>query len=128
MSTAVVDAQDMTELMTDPELGSRVFTLRRSKPGTFAEEGVHQPAFDERQMQGIVQPATAREIELMAEGEHLDKVIAVWAPEELRCGDGNRLGDVLVIDRETFRVIKCEPWPQAGYWRAFAMGFIAEQP
>ncbi len=42
-------------------------------------------------------------------------------------GDGDeRQPDVLVIDRETFRVTKCEPWEQAGYWRAYAERYVGE--
>lgn len=120
----VVTAMDVGELMIDPELGARGFTLRRSKPPKFANEGVLQPAYGETPMTGIVQPATAREIQLLPEGERLDAVISVWSADELRCGDGKlQQPDVLVIDGELFRVVKCEPWQQGGYWRAFAERF-----
>lgn len=125
MSTDLVDALDVSELTTDAELGGRRFTLRRARPTTYADEGVAQPAFSEAQIAGNVQRARTKDLQLLPEGTRIDETIAVWAPEELRVGNGEALdADVLVIDGQSYRVVRCTPWPQAGYWKAFATRFL----
>lgn len=115
---------DVSELLADPDFARRL-TLRRPRATTFTNEGEAQAAYGEESIVGVVQPASAAELKIMPEGSRLDDVLSVWSAEELRTGDGKTTEpDVLVIDRKSYKVVKCEPWPDNGYWRAFAEGFV----
>ena len=114
---------DVSELMDDPDF-ARSFTVRRPT-GTFGADGEFTSTYKESQLRGIVQPATAREVQMLGQGERLGDVISVWSAEEMRAGDGNkRESDVLVVDSKSYRVIKAEPWADAGYFRVFAEKYV----
>lgn len=116
---------NVAELLTDEDFARRLM-LRRPRATTFDNEGEALASYGETSIIGVIQPATPAELKLMPEGSRLDDVLSVWCAEELRAGDGKTLEpDVLVIDRKSYKVTKCEPWADNGYWRVFAEGFVS---
>lgn len=108
------------ELMIDPDF-VRAFTLRRPSLGTFADEGVYSTTYGEQSLIGVIQPASPKELELLPEGSRLDEVLAIWSNVEMRVGDGAKVeSDVVVHNTKSYRVIKCEPWPEAGFYKVLA--------
>jgi len=113
----------VAELMLDPDF-VRTFTVRRAR-GAFADEGVYSSTYQNMTIVGIVQPASPRELLMLPEGSRLKDVIAVWSNLEMRVADGDKLeSDIVVVDGKTYRVIKCEPWPQAGFFKVLAEGYV----
>lgn len=111
------------ELMTDADF-TRTFTLRRPT-GTFSDDGEFTSTYADTQLVGIVQPATPNELEMLPEGSRAKDVISVWSATLLRMADGKLLeSDILVVDAQSYRVIRAEPWGDAGYFRVFAEGFV----
>jgi hypothetical protein len=114
---------DVSELMDDPDF-ARSFTLRRPA-GAFSVDGVFASSYSDRQLVGIVQPATPREIQMLPEGSRLKDIISVWSASEMRGADGKAAeSDILVVDGKSYRVVRAEPWAHAGYFRVFAEGFV----
>lgn len=118
---------NMADLMVDPDLGARPLTLRRPT-GQFANEGEFEMNYQDTAIVGLIQPATPREIEMLHEGTRVGNVIHVWSATEIRCSDGKAAeSDVLVITGDmagSYRVIKANPWTQAGFSDVFAEGFV----
>ena len=114
---------NVSELLTDPEFARR-FTVRRAKPVTYANEGEATIAYGEDSVIGVVQPI-ARDVSSEPHGSTVRERIRVWCVDELRGADGKNIEpDVLVIDREYFKVVEVKPWSDNGYFEAVAEGFI----
>lgn len=114
---------DVSELMDDPDF-ARTFTLRRPTT-TLANEGEVSNTYDDADLVGIVQPARPDDVQFLPEGVRLANLISVWSASEMIPGDGTgTLPDVVVVDGQSYRVVKCEPWGGNGYFRVFAEGFV----
>lgn len=114
---------NVAELMSDPDF-SRSFTVKRPT-GAFADEGVYASTYEKIQMTGVVQPASPKELQMLPEGSRLTDIIAVWSNLEMRVATGDKSeSDVIVVDSKKYRVIKCEPWADAGYFKVLAEGFL----
>jgi hypothetical protein len=113
----------VAELMTDPDFARR-FTVRRAKSVTYANEGEATISYGEDSVIGVVQHQETT-TDLTAEGTRTTEIVKVWCAEELRAADAKNIEpDVLVIDRDFFKVTKCVPWPDNGYWQVTAESFI----
>lgn len=106
------------ELMSDPDFIESV-TLRRPTPSM--QEGVAVATHVDTTITAIVQPATPRELMGLPEGQRLKDVVSVWSATEMKAEPG--APDILLRSGRSYRVIKLEPWAEAGYYRAFAEGF-----
>lgn len=114
---------NVAEIINDPDFARR-FTLRRARSLSFANEGEVSTSYGETSMIGVIQHQETT-TEQTPEGTRVKKMVEVWCTEELRASDGKSIeSDVLVIDREYFRITKCQPWPDNGYWQAMAESFI----
>lgn len=114
---------NVARLMTDTRF-CRTFVRRRQR-GTFSNQGEYTSAYDEQTVTGIVQPATPDVLKILPEGTRLDSVRCVWSAEGLRVGDGKSFeSDVLVIDGESFKVIRAEDWSANGYFEVYVEGFV----
>jgi hypothetical protein len=113
---------NVAELLVDPDF-VRSFTIKRPT-GSFANEGVYSVTYSDLSATGCVQPASPRELQLMPEGSRLGDVIAVWSNVEMRVADGKVESDVIVVDSKNYKVVKCEPWPESGYYKALAEGYV----
>jgi len=115
---------DVSELMSDPDF-VRAFSIMRPTL-TVANEGVASSTYATTQLTGIVQPASDNELKLLPEGSRLSDVIAVWSHSEIRAGDGSTIeSDVILVDGKRYRVIKADPWPDAGYYKVLAEGYVS---
>lgn len=114
----------MTELMDDDDFAS-TFTVQRPT-GAFAADGTWAiSGMEEIETIGIIQPATARELELLPEGSRLGDVISVWSRDTVRGADGKTVEpDIIVNCGKSYRVVKVDPRSPHGYTRVFAEGFI----
>lgn len=114
---------NVAEVVADPDF-TRTFTVRRPT-STFANEGVHTSTYTDSTLTGIVQPASPKEMELLPEGHRVGDVIAVWSTLEMRAGNADTIeADVIVVDGKSYKVLRCEPWADAGYWKVLAEGFV----
>lgn len=115
---------NVVELMSDPDFAS-TFLVRRPR-GDRDDAGVFQVLdYTDTSVVGIVQPADPAAVQMLPEGERLGNVIEVWSAAELRASDAaEALSDVLVVDGQSFRVIKSEDWSANGYSHVFAEGFL----
>ncbi len=44
----------------------------------------------------------------------------------MRIADGGTVeSDILIVDGKRYRVIKCDPWPDAGYFKILAEGYLS---
>lgn len=114
---------DVSELMTDPDF-AREITVQRPTL-TVANEGQASYTYETTKMLGIVQPASMREVEMLPEGDRLKDVISVWSACLLKATNADDAeADIIVVGTHHYRVIKSESWPENGYYRVFAEGFV----
>lgn len=104
---------DLTDLLTDPDLGAQEFAWGRI---TEAVNNLGRAEHTEVQAQaeGIVQPAPGRECERLPEGDRAKSVIVVYTQAELCAGQGERKPDRIYWRGGAYRVALAEPWWEAG--------------
>ena len=115
---------NVAELMNDPDFAS-TFLVRRPR-GDRDDAGVFSVLdYTDIPVVGIVQPADPDAVQMLSEGERLRNMIEVWSATELRASDAvEALSDVLVVNGQSYRVIKTEDWSANGYSHVFAEGFL----
>lgn len=116
---------NVQEIMSDPDF-VRSFSVKRPS-GAFDDTGVFAiSGYDDIAFTGAVQPADPATLQMLGEGERIGNVIEIWTLAEVRMGQGadNVLSDIVIVDGQSFRVFKTEPWSDNGYFHAFAEGFL----
>lgn len=115
---------DVSELMSDADMGPQAITLRRPTVVQSPEGDVTSTSADTT-ITALVQPATPQELQMLPEGSRNGNVVSVWSISEIRVSDGaTNESDVLIVAGAFFKVIKLEPWAGNGYFRAFAQGYV----
>jgi hypothetical protein len=114
---------NVAELMTDTDF-CRTITRRRAGAATLANEGVETRTYADVSITAIVQPATGGDLESLPEGIALNDAIAVWTADDVRIGDDTGVeSDVLVVDADSFRILKVDDWSGNGYKKVIAQRF-----
>jgi hypothetical protein len=114
---------DVSELMSDPDLGLTTFTRKRPTT-TLANAGLAATTYtDTYNIPGIIQPAATKDAQYLPEGTRLSDAQAFFtASTDLSPGDGEaQLSDVLVDDGGLqYRVLHVQAFDKHGMIRALA--------
>ena len=118
---------DVSEILTDPELGGRSFVRQRPTTSQTAKsEGESASTYTATTLPGIVQPAATADAQLLPEGVRLSDVQAFFTPGDVSPGnDDDQLPDILQVDSQSYRVLHAQPWGQHGYTKALGQRFVA---
>lgn len=107
---------DISFLLDDPAFNISFTVVRRTE--TVNDRGRAEFIEEHAAMIGVVQPATARELERLPEGERDKETLTIYTRQPLRVGsvaDGTATDRVL-YGGTTYFVAAVETWP--GYTRA----------
>ena len=117
---------DVSEILTDPELGGRSFVRQRPTTSTTAKsEGESASTYTASTLPGIIQPAATADAKLLPEGVRLSDVQAFYSPGDMSPGNGDdELPDILQVDGKSYRVLHVQAFPEHGYSRALAQFFV----
>lgn len=113
---------DISFLLSDPDFCA-AFAVERFTEAV-DDKGRAQLRGERLPWRGVVQPATARELERLPEGDRDRETITVYSREPLRVGQrpgGDTecpAADVIHWQGQRYEVASVEPWP--GYVRALA--------
>ena len=105
---------DVSELMSDPDLGGTTFT-RRVPTTTFAN-GISKATYTDTTMAGIVQPAATADAQLLPDGVRLSDVQAFFTAGAISPGDGKDTAPDLLVDDEgiTYQVLHVQSYGKHG--------------
>ena len=118
---------DVSELITDPDFAFPYIVIRRTGKWVKGRFEVNNP--ERLEYYGVVQPATAREIQQMGIGDDEQGVMKFFCRQpkdiNLTCNLNEDSDEVKVSDEIEFRgnlykVLKISPWQHNNWTRAFA--------
>jgi hypothetical protein len=120
---------DVSELMSDEDLGGTTFTRRRPTT-TLANYGMASTTYNDiTSIPGIIQPANTKDAQYLPEGTRLSDVQAFFtASTDLSPGDGkSELPDLLIDDAgNQYRVLHVQAFDKHGMIRALAQQLFPE--
>lgn len=111
---------DVSELMSDPDLGGTTFTRR--VPTTTLANGISKATYTDTTMAGIVQPAATADAQLLPDGVRLSDVQAFFTAGTISPGDGKDTAPDLLVDDEgiTYQVLHVQAYGKHGMTKALA--------
>ena len=115
---------DITEVLTDPELGFTSFSVRRT---TYRRQnGESVPSAQTLSASGCIHPGTPEMIQLLPEEDRHEEFIAVYTDFALSLGENSGGATYSTPDRilwngETWRVVKVRSWEMFGYYQGVAV-------
>ena len=114
----------ITEAITDPELGFTSFSVQRT---TYRRQnGTSVPSAQTLAASGCIHPGTPEMIQLLPEEDRHEEYIVVYTDFALSLGqnDGGvtySAPDRIVWNGDTWRVIRVRDWAMFGYYQALAV-------
>ena len=117
---------DVSEILSDPELGGRSFVRQRPTTSQTAKsEGESASTYSATTLPGIIQPAATADAKLLPEGVRLSDIQAFFTSGDVSPGnDDDQLPDILQVDSQSYRVLHVQAFPQHGMTRALAQRFV----
>ena len=115
---------DVSDLMSDADLGSTTFTRRR--PTSTLEHGVSSVTYNDIDLTGVIQPAATADAQLLPDGVRLSDVQAFFcagAPDAgISPGDGTETTPDLLVDDAgvSYRVLHVQAFDKHGMTKALA--------
>jgi len=115
---------DLSNALTDPELGFTSYTVKRT---TYRRRnGVSVPTEQTVPASGCIHPGTPEMVQLLPEEERKEEFIAVYTDFALSTGENPggttyTAPDRILWNGETWRVVKVRDWAMFGYCQAFAV-------
>ena len=80
-------------------------------------------------LQGVITPATAKELLQLPEGDRITGTMCIRSDEQIyttRNGDSPGTSDEIVWNNERYRISSVLPWSDFGYWKAFAVRMVSD--
>ena len=114
----------ITEAITDPELGFTSFSVQRT--AYTRRNGTSVPAVRTLPASGSIHPGTPEVIQLLPEEERNEEFIAIYTDFALSLGENDGGATYTTPDRilwngGTWRVVKVRDWAVFGYYQGYAV-------
>ena len=115
---------DLSEVINDPDM-AETFTILRTT-GQFAAGGFVRNAPATLNTYGVVSVATAKDIDALPEGDHINEVRAFWTVDPLYVtNDANsEVSDILVWQGTQYRILTEPDYNNRGYYKALATRMV----
>jgi len=113
--------EDMSELLTDPDFVTdfvvSITSGERVRGGAWVETIITEDR------QGVIQPASQKDTQYLAEGDRSRQSIKIWSADYLSTSDSQlpKLGDKITWHDDIHRIVSVKDWSQYGYWQALAV-------
>lgn len=114
----------LAEIVNDPDF-AQSFTVERSS-GSFDDTGTFVSTPADVPFYGIIQPATAKEIEAVPEGDRKREVKSLHSSQEFfltRNDPSKGISDIAIwpATGERYKLVKLYPWIDFGYYKALGV-------
>ena|SRR6185312_15402673 len=113
-------------VVDDPAFAQpRPFIVHRST-GYFGLGG-WQNTVSDIEMTGTIQPASAKDLQQVPQGDRVTGIIAIWSQQQIyTTHDTNSVetpgvSDIIEWQGDKYRVQSSVPWVDAGYWKVIAV-------
>lgn len=125
---------NVAEIVNDPDF-AQVFSISRSSNGAFDDSGVWQDSKVAVPMYGVIQPATAKELLQVPEGDRVKEVKSFHSSQEMIVTETTGLTDpnaaisdivIWPTTGEQYRLVKLYPWQDFGYYKALGVRISGE--
>lgn len=125
---------NLAEVVNDPDF-AQAFSIARSQGGEFDDSGVWQDVTVDVAMYGVIQPATAKELLQVPEGDRVKEVKSFHSSQQMfltrttEVLDPNAAISDLVTwstTGEQYRLVKLYPWQDFGYYKALGVRISGE--
>lgn len=123
---------NLSRVVNNPKF-AQSFTITRSQGGAWNDDGVWIDATTEVDMYGIIQPATAKELNQVAEGDRVKEVKSFHSSQEMFIThtDGQNdsttgISDIALHHNQQYRFVKLYPWNDFGYYKALGVRISGE--
>lgn len=122
----------LSEVVNDPDF-AQPFSIQRSSGGAFASNGVWEDSKTTVLMYGIVQPATAKELLQVPEGDRAKEVKSFHSSAPMYETTTNGLVDAGAITSDIaiwkglqYRIQKVYQWEDFGYYKALGVRMLGQ--
>lgn len=125
---------NLAEVVNDPDF-AQTFSIARSQGGAFDDSGVWQDATVDVPMYGVIQPATAKELLQVPEGDRVKEVKSFHSSQQMFLTRESQLNDpnAAISDLvawsttgEQYKLVKLYPWQDFGYYKALGVRISGE--
>ncbi len=122
------------EIVSDPDF-AQAFTIARSSGGYFDPTGTWQETDGNIDMWGIIQPATAKELLQVPEGDRVKEVKSFHSQQGMFVTHTDGLTDAnaatsdivtWLTTGEQYRLVKLYQWIDFGYYKALGVRIAGE--
>ena len=110
---------DVTELLTDPDLGAQEFPLRR-RTGKWQGGRMLVDQDETITAIGVIQPTSSEMLQFFPEGERRNGMITIFTQTILRESDDKKTSDDVTWQGETYKVVRVDRWDDYGYCVGYA--------
>lgn len=110
---------DLLDVFGD-DLAEPFLIIRASKGGYQAGGWKQQKT--EIKAYGVVNPASAKQLQMIPEGDQVNEATVFISPKEMFTTSGDKSGtsDVLTYRGEKYRIFNVLAYGKSGFWMAFA--------
>lgn len=124
----------LAEVVNDPDF-AQSFTISRSSGGVFDSKGVWQQTDNSVSMYGIIQPATAKELLQVPEGDRVKEVKSFHSSQAMFVTHTDGLTDTTAATSDIatwpatgdqYRLVKLYQWSDFGYFKALGVRISGE--
>ena len=107
---------DVTDVLTDPELGSQFFHIYRSS-GRW-ESGRFHGVTQKIAAYGNIQPSTQEQVNQVPDGDRVNGMITVWSTVPVLLAgqrEPNNLADEIQWNGNRYKAVALMPWTDYGF-------------
>lgn len=117
---------NVSELVSDPDLGGQLFTvLRFQNAGSFQLGGyTEQPIAIN--LFGVIQPSEPKALDMTPEGDRARGSISVWCSQQIYTTSSAGTSDLIIWQGNKYRVMSSNPWNQGGFWVCACVRIVAD--
>lgn len=112
----------LSEVVNDPDF-AQAFTIQRSQGGAFGPGGWMDQS-SPIAAYGVIQPARAKDLKQIPEGDRVTGAISIIAQQEMFITHNDPtagLSDIVVWQGNNWRVMSCDPWVDFGFYKTIAV-------
>jgi hypothetical protein len=109
---------DVSELVSDPDLGGQAFVIERSQGTGSFQLGGYKKVPITISGYGVIQPATPEDLKMVEPGDRVTGMIAIWSHTPIYHTGPNGVSDIIIWNCQKYRVMSVNPWGDGGFVHA----------
>jgi len=112
---------NIARIVNRQTLGAQSFTVQRFQNAGEFELGGYQETPTVLTLYGTIQPATAKQLDMVTEGDRVRGAIAIWCSQRIYITTQAGTSDLITWKGQIFRVASAKEWSDGGFWECIAV-------